>query len=133
MYGWWWGGLAAALGSWLSGVVAYAVCRCAGHGAARWIAATEGLQKVEALLPGKADGLWPCRAACRCCRGRGLPRRRGTNAVAHVLLALTCGSLPLGFAFAAIGDVAQLHPILALALSALVPVLLWWVARRVTK
>jgi uncharacterized membrane protein YdjX (TVP38/TMEM64 family) len=49
------------------------------------------------------------------------------------LLALTCGSLPLGFAFAAIGDVAQLHPTLALGLSAVVPVLLWWVARRVHK
>ena len=132
MYGWWWGGLAAALGSWLSGIIAYAACRYAGQGAARWIAGAEGLQKVEALFA--QQGGWLV-ALSRCLPV--LPEAVACLAgVARMpwrtfLLALTCGSLPLGFAFAAIGDVGQLHPTLALALSAVVPVLLWWVAKRV--
>ncbi|MCB1227904.1 MAG: VTT domain-containing protein, partial [Verrucomicrobiales bacterium] len=46
------------------------------------------------------------------------------------VLALTCGSLPVGFAFAAIGHLGQAQPGWAVALSALVPVVLWWAARR---
>jgi len=130
MYGWWWGGLTAALGSWLSGIIAYAVCRYTGHGAARWIAGEEGLQKVEALFA--RQGGWLV-ALSRCLPV--LPEAVACLAgVARMswrtfLLALTCGSLPLGFAFAAIGATAELHPTLALLLSAGVPVLLWWAAR----
>jgi uncharacterized membrane protein YdjX (TVP38/TMEM64 family) len=130
MYGWWWGGLTAALGSWLSGIIAYAVCRYTGHGAARWIAGEEGLQKVEALFA--RQGGWLV-ALSRCLPV--LPEAVACLAgVARMswrtfMLALTCGSLPLGFAFAAIGATAELHPTLALLLSAGVPVLLWWAAR----
>ena len=40
-------------------------------------------------------------------------------------LALACGSLPLGFAFAAVGHAGTEHPALALAASALAPPALW--------
>ncbi len=41
------------------------------------------------------------------------------------MLALGCGCLPMGFAYAAIGAAGQDQPGLALALSAAVPGLLW--------
>jgi membrane protein DedA with SNARE-associated domain len=39
--------------------------------------------------------------------------------------ALVCGSAPLGFVFAAIGHAGGDHPVLAIALSAVLPPLLW--------
>jgi len=45
------------------------------------------------------------------------------------LIALLCGSAPLAFAFAAIGHTGGEHPVLAIALSAVVPPLLWLVVR----
>jgi hypothetical protein len=46
------------------------------------------------------------------------------------LLAVLCGSLPMGFVFAAIGALGQDEPAWALALSVVVPALLWLGARR---
>ena len=46
------------------------------------------------------------------------------------LASLACGSLPVGFAFAAIGALGRTSPGAAMALSAGVPVLLWLLARR---
>lgn len=131
MYGWWWGGLASSLGSILSGVVAYALCRCAGHRAALWIAGAEGLAKGEALFAKHGGWLvatsrWmpvlPEAIACLA----GLVRMSWRQ----YITALVCGSLPVGFAFAAIGHLGSSNPTLALVLSAVVPVLLWLLARR---
>ena len=53
--------------------------------------------------------------------------------------ALACGSAPLGFVFAAIGHAGVSHPVLAIALSAGLPPLLWlavqpyFVAKRRTR
>jgi hypothetical protein len=49
------------------------------------------------------------------------------------LPALACGSVPTGFAFAAIGNLGHSEPGWAIALSGLVPVLLWLAAARVLK
>ena len=46
------------------------------------------------------------------------------------LIALICGSLPVGFAFAAIGALGKSSPALAMILSALLPILLWFGAQR---
>jgi uncharacterized membrane protein YdjX (TVP38/TMEM64 family) len=46
------------------------------------------------------------------------------------LLAVLCGSLPMGFVFAAIGALGQEEPAWALVLSIVVPALLWLGARR---
>ena len=45
------------------------------------------------------------------------------------LAALACGSLPLGFAFAAIGAMGKDQPAVALLLSAIVPPILWILVR----
>ena len=49
------------------------------------------------------------------------------------LAALTCGSLPLGFIFAAVGQVGQESPGLALLLSGAIPLLLWLIAGRLVQ
>lgn len=50
MYGWWLGGLIAAAGSMLSGMIAYVACRSIGRGAARWIAGEDGLRRGEEVF-----------------------------------------------------------------------------------
>lgn len=134
MYGWLWGGVICTAGSVLSGVVAYGSCRLLGRPAARWIAGEEGLSRGEEVFA--TGGGWlvalsrwtpvlPEAVACLA----GLMRMRWST----FLLALMCGSLPLGFTFAAIGHVGQDRPALALLLSGVVPVLLWLVAGRLMK
>jgi uncharacterized membrane protein YdjX (TVP38/TMEM64 family) len=134
IYGWWWGGVAAAAGSMLAGCTAYGLCRAFGRGAARWIAGEEGLKKGEALF--SRGGGWivalsrwtpvlPEAVACLA----GILRMPWRTFV----VALACGSVPLGFAFAAIGHLGQSNPSKAIALSAIVPVLLWLIAARLLK
>ncbi len=134
IYGWWLGGLIAAGGSLLSGVIAYAACRWFGHAAALWIAGDEGLAKGERLFQKQGGWLvalsrWmpvlPEAVACLA----GLVQMPWRD----FLLALVCGTVPLGFAFAAIGALGSTSPNLAIALSAFVPVLLWLLARRLLK
>lgn len=132
IYGWWMGGLIAAAGSMLSGTVAYAACRWLGRGAARRIAGEEGLRRGEEIFEKRGGWLvalsrWmpvlPEAVACLA----GLSRMN-----ARVFFsALACGSLPTGFAFAAIGHLGQSQPGWAMALSCIVPVVLWLSARRV--
>lgn len=132
IYGWWLGGLIAAAGSLLAGVVAYAACRWFGHGAALWIAGEEGLRKGEAIFA--RGGGWivalsrwtpvlPEAVACLAGIVR-MPWRA-------FIIALVCGTLPLGFAFASIGHLGQTRPGIAMALSALVPAVLWLVGGRI--
>lgn len=134
MYGWLWGGVIGAAGSVLSGVVAYGSCRFLGRPAARWIAGEEGLARGEEVF--SKGGGWlvalsrwtpvlPEAVACLA----GLMRMPWRT----FLAALVCGSLPLGFAFAAIGHLGQDRPGLALLLSGAAPAVLWLVAARVIK
>ena len=130
-YGWLLGGCIAAAGSTLSGASAFFLCRGFGRGAARWIAGEEGLKKGEALFEKRGGWLvalsrWTpvLPEAVACLAGLcGMKRR-------IFFPALACGSLPLGFAFAAIGHLGHESPTLALALSALVPAALWLAALR---
>lgn len=46
------------------------------------------------------------------------------------LVALLCGSVPLGFVFAAVGHSGREAPVVTLVLSAAAPVLLWLASRR---
>lgn len=134
IYGCWLGGLIAAFGSALSGVVAYGACRALGHRAALWIAGEDGLAKGERLFARHGGWLvatsrWmpvlPEAVACLA----GIVRMPWRT----FLAALVCGSLPLGFGFAAIGALGASSPGLAMALSAIVPVLLWLLARRLLR
>ena len=127
VYGPWVGGVLAVTGSMLSGIMAYGLCRKLGRPAAEWIAGKEDLARGETLFAGRAGG-WMVALSrwlpimpevIACIAGMvGMPFRR-------YLVALGCGSLPLGFTFAAIGQWAQEHPAVALVLSAGFPPLLW--------
>lgn len=131
MYGWFWGGLISAAGSMLSGTVAYGLCRLLGRPVAVRIAGADGLEQAHALF--EKNGGWlvavsrwlpvlPEAVACLA----GLARMPWRT----FWVALLCGSLPLGFAFAAIGHLGHESPAGALLLSAVLPAGMWWVARR---
>ncbi|MDQ3624150.1 MAG: VTT domain-containing protein [Verrucomicrobiota bacterium] len=126
LYGAWIGGVISATGSFLSGMLAYALCWNYGRAAARYFAGEQDLARGEALFQrrgpwlvalSRALPLLPEVIACLA----GVTRMpAGTFA-----LSLACGSVPLGFAYAGIGAAGQQNPGLALALSILVPPLLW--------
>jgi uncharacterized membrane protein YdjX (TVP38/TMEM64 family) len=134
MYGWWIGGLICAAGSMLSGIIAYAACRSIGRGAARWIADEEGLRRGEEVFE-KCGGWLVALSrwmpvlpeAVACLAGISRMRRR------VFLPALACGSVPTGFVFALIGDLGHSEPGWAIALSCIVPVILWLGAARMLK
>lgn len=130
VYGWFWGGVASAAGSALSGVVAYWLCRLFGHRAALWLAGEEGLKKGEQVFQGNKGGWIVALSrwmpvlpeAVACLAGlAGMSWRK-------FWISLLCGTVPLGFTFAAIGDLGHDRPGLAVALSALAPVVLYGVA-----
>jgi uncharacterized membrane protein YdjX (TVP38/TMEM64 family) len=131
MYGWFWGGLISVTGSVLSGCVAYGLSRYLGRSVAVWIAGEDGLSKAHTLF--EKGGGWLVAVS------RGLPVLPEAVACLAGLakmpwrafwMALVCGSLPLGFAFAAIGSVGHQSPGLAVALSVVVPAGMWWAARK---
>jgi len=124
------GGLIGAAGSWLSGAVAYGLCRAAGRPAALRLAGAEGLARGERFF--ERSGGWavalsrwlpllPEVVACMA----GLTRMPA----GRFLAALACGSLPMAAAYAAIGHAGAEHPALALAASAVIPLLLWAAVR----
>jgi len=131
VYGPWVGGVVSAAGSFLSGTLAYGLTRWLD---VRWVARLAGereLERCRALF--ESSGAWlvalsrwlpilPEVVACLA----GLSRMRGRI----FFPALACGSVPLGFVFAAIGAAGQDHPGLALGLSAVLPAFLMVVGRR---
>jgi uncharacterized membrane protein YdjX (TVP38/TMEM64 family) len=130
-YGTWLGGLYAAAGTMLAGLVAYALSRWLGRPLALRLAGEEGLRAGEGLF--ERGGAWLV-AGSRCLPI--LPEAVACLAGLHrmpfrsFLFALACGSVPTGFLFAAIGALGQAEPAWALGLSVVVPVALWLAARR---
>lgn len=131
LYGPWTGGAVSALGSFLSGSLAYGLTRWIHPRWAAKLAGAAELEKYHTLFA--RSGPWivalsrwlpvlPEVVACLAGLSR-MPARQ-------FFIALACGCLPLGFAFAAIGAAGQQNPALALALSALVPAALILVARK---
>ena len=120
------GGLIATLGSFLSGALAYLLCRRFGRPAAIRLLGPGDLADGERLFA-RAGGwlvvlsrwlpVFPEVIACMAGLARMPPRA--------FFAALACGSAPLGFVFAAIGHAGVDHPALAIALSASLPPLLW--------
>lgn len=122
----WWGGLAASPGVFLSGSVAYLVCRRWGWRWARRIAGEQGLARVAAamrrngpLVIAATRSVPVVQEATACLAGAvGLPAR-------SFFVALAVGCVPTGFAYAAIGASALRNGWWAGALSLAVPVLTW--------
>lgn len=130
IYGWFVGGLLASAGSFLAGFTAYLACRWLGRRAALWLAGEESLRRVEELFARRGGWLvalsrWmpvlPEAIACLA----GLVKMN----LRTFFISLACGSLPVGFAFAAIGALGKTSPALAMTLSAALPMLLWFVAQ----
>lgn len=132
IYGPWLGGLIAATGSTLAGLIGYLLCRGFGRPVARWLAGDAMLSYGHGLF--LRSGTWlvalsrwqPVLPEVIACLA-GLSKMP----VRVFMFALLCGTLPLGFVFAAIGHGGQSYPLLTLALSALAPLLLWLVFRPV--
>jgi uncharacterized membrane protein YdjX (TVP38/TMEM64 family) len=131
------GGLISAIGSFMSGAVAYGLCRITGRRGAAWLIGERDLQRGEDLFT-RIGGwlvavsrwlpLFPEVIACMAGLVR-MPTR-------IFCLALLCGSVPLGFIYAAVGAAGKDNPTLALSLSAGLPPLLWlllnrWIRQRV--
>lgn len=131
VYGPWLGGLLGATGSILAGLLAYGLCRQMGRRAAEWIAGKRDLERGERIFGSSAGGFivalsrWlPVMPEVIACLA-GLSRMPFGRFAAS----LACGSLPLGFAFAAIGAMGKDQPGIALLLSAIVPPVLWILVR----
>ncbi|MDH3243805.1 MAG: VTT domain-containing protein [Saprospiraceae bacterium] len=126
LYGPWLGGLLAAFGSFLSGAIAYGLCRQLGEPPARWLLGERDFERGQILFA-KAGGwivvlsrwlpVFPEVIACMA----GMTRM--SQIKFHTALAIS--AIPMGFVYAFIGQAGVDRPILALALSAGVPPLLW--------
>jgi uncharacterized membrane protein YdjX (TVP38/TMEM64 family) len=124
------GGLLATSGGFLSGALAYLLCRWLGRPAALRLLGAKDLADGERLFA-RAGGwlvvlsrwlpVFPEVIACMAGLARMPPRA--------FFAALACGSAPLGFVFAAIGHAGVDHPVLAIMLSAGLPPLLWLVVQ----
>ncbi len=126
LYGPWLGGTLSAAGSVASGMLGYGLCRSFGRGFAVRLAGEEALAENESffrrrgpLLVAASRWLPLLPEVVTCLAGlTQMPARTFT-------VALLCGSVPLGFVYAAIGAAGQDHPRLALTLSVLAPPVLW--------
>jgi uncharacterized membrane protein YdjX (TVP38/TMEM64 family) len=121
-----WGGLAGAAGSMLPGLAGYGLCRAFGRGVARRLAGERELARWEGAF--RERGGWivawsrwlplvPEVVACAAGLA-GMPWR-------GYVAALACGSVPLGFAYAALGSMGHAHPAVAWGASVVVPPVLW--------
>ncbi len=127
VYGWFWGGILAGIGSIGAGVLAYGIARKLGRGATKWLTGEEGLAEGEGLFSSELGGwivalsrwmpVLPEVIACMA----GLSKMRFSRFFAS----LCAGSFPMGFVFASIGSTGEQRPMLALALSAGLPPLIW--------
>ncbi|MCZ6675194.1 MAG: VTT domain-containing protein [Verrucomicrobia bacterium] len=124
------GGLIASSGSFFAGVAAYAACRLLGPGVAKKLLGEKDYHRGMTLFA-DAGGwivvlsrwlpLLPEVVACMA----GLTRMP----LSKFLLAMACGSLPLGFVFAYIGSTGSANPLMAIVLSAGIPPILWLFAQ----
>jgi len=130
VYGPLWGGLISTAGGFLGGVLGYGLCRSFGRPLALRLLGPRDLEQGERLFASSGGWLvalsrwlpvFPEVIACMA----GLLRMP----LWPFLIALLCGTAPLGFTFAAIGHSGAEHPILAIVLSALVPPILWLVVQ----
>ena len=125
------GGVIGCAGSLGAGAVAYLVCRSLGDRAAHWLLGKDGFQRSHAFFTRRggwtvALSRWmiilPEMISCLA----GLTRMPARL----YFTALACGSVPMCFTYAFIGHhYGAERPLLALSLSAAVPVLLWPVAQ----
>ncbi|HWB05440.1 MAG TPA: VTT domain-containing protein [Verrucomicrobiales bacterium] len=135
VYGTWLGGAAAAGGSFLSGALAYGLCRKFGDRVAVRLMGPEGYAQGRRLFEGKSGGFVVAGSRCLPLLPEVVACMAGLTKMAPVkfFTALACGSLPMGFVFAWIGAAGREEPGLALGLSVLIPAVLYGIALLVLK
>lgn len=120
------GGAIAGLGSIISGLVGYVLCRNLGRPFALLLSGEKGLAEGEKLFQNiggwiVAMSRWlPVVSEVIACLA-GLSKMP----FPMFLAALICGSVPLGFLFSTIGYIGGEYAMLTLILSALLPFILW--------
>jgi uncharacterized membrane protein YdjX (TVP38/TMEM64 family) len=128
------GGLLSALGSFLAGSLGYGLCRGFGQGAALTLLGERDLMRGQQLFSRYGGWLiafsrWlPVFPEVMACMA-GLVRMPA----GAFFVALACGSIPFGFTFAALGYAGADQPFLAIGLSALIPLILWGLTRRLLR
>lgn len=131
LYGVFLGGVLASVGAFGGAVTGYVLCRWMGRPMAVRLTGEEGLREGQDLFDRWGPWLvalsrWvPVMAEVIACLA-GMTRMPPPR----FLAAAACGCLPLGFAFAWVGQLGNEAPGMALALSALAPPALWWFVRR---
>jgi len=133
MYGPFIGGLIASLGSFVAGAFGYWLCRLSGEKLAIKLLGDKDYERGKKLFANDVGGwlvvfsrwlpIFPEVMACMA----GLTRMPARDF--HV--ALACGSLPLGFVFAFVGYTGVENPWLAVTLSAVIPVVIYFLVRPV--
>lgn len=134
VYGVFLGGFLATLGLVSAGLLGYGIGRmCGERRARRWLGENDYMRGQRLFSKGGGWAVALSRAlpilpeVISCTAGLvGMPVRR-------FVAALICGSLPMGFLFAAIGSAGKEAPGWALALSLVLPAVLWWLASRVRR
>ncbi len=129
VYGFWLGGAVAAAGSFLSGSLAFWLCRKWGSRISGRLLGEKDRERGARLFAGGAGGwlvvlsrwmpLLPEVVACMA----GLTQMPA----GRFLISLACGCVPMGFVFAAIGAAGTERPGLAILLSAVIPAVLYGV------
>jgi len=127
-YGPWLGGLIGTLGTFSAGTTGYGLCRVLNERAAHFLVGEKGMEIGGKFF--KQSGGWvivlsrwtillPELLSCYAGLMRMPPRQ--------YFAALLCGTVPMSFTYAWLGstETAQENKLLALAISAAVPVLLW--------
>ena len=126
LYGPWLGGFIGGVGSLLAGLVAYGGCRLLGDRFVRFIVGETNLVRLNKFF--SRHGLWaialtrwmPLLPEALCCLA-GMSRMRFWP----MFIALACGSFPMGFTFAFLGEAYLDRPVAGLVVSAMIPLVLW--------
>lgn len=124
------GGFIATAGSVIAGLTGYWLCRWMGRPMAERLAGQSMLDYGQRLFDSAGGWLvalsrWqPILPEVIACIA-GLSRMRAD----YFLIALICGSAPLGFVFALIGHSGQQSPILTMTVAALAPLFIWLLLR----
>lgn len=138
IYGWFVGGLYAALGSSCAGLLAYFLVRALGQRAANFIAGSEEIKQLQRFFD--RSGVWaialtrmlPVIPEVLCCLA-GLARMP----FKRFLIALLSGSIPMAFVFASLGKLGEKDPVTTVLLAIALPFLIfppiWLLIQRRTR
>ncbi len=127
VYGTLWGGAIAAAGSFLAGALAYGLCRRFGEGMAVRLMGAAGYERGRRLFAGGSGGFMVALSRCLPLLPEVIACMAGLTKMppGRFFTALACGCVPMGFLFAGIGAAGRDTPGLAMALSILIPAILY--------